>query len=42
MIKADVKKFYGWDWPDGMGLRQGAKALFDFLILKQAQMRQRG
>lgn len=35
IVKADVKKFYGWDWPEGMDLVTGGKALFAWLIRKQ-------
>lgn len=34
IVKADVKRFYGFDWPEGADLVDGAKALFAFLIEK--------
>ncbi len=38
MVKADVKKLYGWDWPAGMDLVNGTKALFEYLMRKANHM----
>lgn len=32
MIRDSVKRLYGWDWPEAMGLKEGATALFDYLM----------
>jgi hypothetical protein len=34
IVRADVKKFYGWDWPEEMDLVTGGKALFEWLMVK--------
>lgn len=34
LIRESAKTLYGWDWPESLGLYEGAKALFDFLIVK--------
>lgn len=35
MIRASAKRLYGWDWPESMGLREGAAALFGELIRRR-------
>lgn len=36
IVKADVKRAYGFDWPEGADLETGGKALFAWLIAKRS------
>jgi len=36
MIRDNVKKLYGWEWPEDARLEAGSKALFTWLIEKRS------